>query len=252
MRDARRRTEGRRGLLIWLALLLVVAAVVVVLVRRGDADRVVFSEPDGGSATRGGEGLMDGRRALRPVVQTRRPFDDAYLVALVGPGSVVLRPAELELDRDADPMWIRQVGTSTDVPVEEEVGIRWHGWVATQPRDYANLDGPPDLRWRSAAGRGVLVRPGTIVRLRTRYDVPRSSARVCTDHVLAGGREWQVRRDGGGPRDWRTLRMRDEATDGETEEVVVRTGQVGPLAFRVGGKGCRTGGSTGESLPDDG
>ena len=34
----------------------------------------------------------------------------------------------------------------------------------------------------------------------------------------------------------------------EDEEVVVRTGQVGPLAFHVG----RTGGATGESLPVDG
>jgi hypothetical protein len=233
--------------------------------------RVVHEEPppfrfveDGGILwTADGEGLMGDRRTLRQEPLDPDPgADGPYMVALEGPGSVVFTHTEIELDRDAPAMRIRQLGNrdagapvTTDENGEVEQPpptLRWHGWVARQPWDYERQTRATPLRWRSAAGEsGVLVRPGEHLRLRTRYDVPPSRTRECETEIVDGPAAWEVMEDGGDPGgteyaaddgDWTTLRARSERRPDDHPRVL--TGQRDRMAFRTGRPGC-TGGTTG-------
>ncbi|WP_026912171.1 hypothetical protein [Patulibacter minatonensis] len=256
--DPRRREDARRGLP-WLVLVGVLAVVgVVLLVRGGGDDRPDFAVRDPtlpSYASRDGEGLMGDRRRMRPVVDDRHPgAGDPYVVSLVGPGSAVLGYAELVLDRGAKPLRIRQVGSAYRVERDGDdrsTYVRWHGWVAREPADFGAGRSAPPLHWRSAAGAGVLVRPGETVRLRTRYDVPGSRDRFCTTQVFDGGGEWEIHAAGGAPDDsgldeagWTTLPARSEDAHG-VRVITVRTGANGTVGFRIGRDGCRPSSVTG-------
>lgn len=268
VRDARLRSQGRGSLVRLAVLLVVVAAVAAVAYRTLHDPPAPFRVVEAGSSVSSsdGEGLMGDRRPLRqePVDPDAGPTGP-FLTALHGPGSAVLSSVTLELDRDEPAMRVRQRGSLVDGPTEtvdedgkvvrEDPRMRWHGWVAREPRDYANREivGAP-LPWRNAGvRRGVLVRPGERIRLRTRYDVPRSSARRCHTEFFDGGAGWQVLKDGDpvgsdsgatDTGDWEPLRARSGRRD--DDRALVRTGQPDRIAFRVGATGCEPGSSSGD------
>lgn len=267
VRDARLRARGPGTTLRLIVLLAVVAGVAVLVLRSTHHDRSPFRVVDATVARGDGEGLMGKRRTLRQEpLETRPGATGPYAEALRGPGSTVMGFAELRLDPDAPAVRVRQQGTRIDEDVEEigpdgktvkggdEPGLRWHGWVAREPEDYGAGARVGTLPWRNAGGEsGVLVRPGERVRLRTRYDVPASSARRCSVEIRGGGEAWEVREaadaETSTPRDWKPLRARPVAgplVDAGADADVL-TGQIDRVGFRIGRPGCEDNAVIGDS-----
>lgn len=221
------------ALLVAFAGLTVVAAVLLLPRVFDDGDRPAFSRTGGnGYSSADGEELLGDRPRLRARVLDPAERERPALVTFVGPGSEVFDSLSIALDRDSDPIRIRQL-TLADL-FEPEVyprkgsPVRWRGFVATEDPPPPGEGRPRFGPWRPAGREGVLVRPGQTVRLRTRYDVaPRAPSRSCRDTIVEDGLQW-VGRSGDGP--WEPLRVRVEDS-GRDVIAVARSGHHGPLAF---------------------
>jgi hypothetical protein len=223
-----------RRTLALLAAVVVVGAGILVLVVPGDGDPglglAVASSP--APATADGEGLMGSRpSAVAGVLDERDGSEFSRLepmVEVVGPGSRVFDHVDLRLDGER-PVRIRQYDSDD---YGDESAVAWAGYVAELSRTSGGAIRPIG-RWRRVGPEGIVVRPGSTVRLRTRFDIARTSR--CAALRFEDAPRWFVRpaEDDGAP--WRALRP-DGGPGGGRTAADVHTGMHGPVLFRTGSR----------------
>lgn len=228
-----RRTLALAGVL----LALVVAGVLFLVLGDGDDPSLGLAvELTTYEATADGEGLMGPRPLAAAGVLDRRDGSEFSrlepLVEVVGPGSRVFDHVDLRLDGD-EPVRIRQYSSDD---FGDESAVAWAGYVAELP---PTADIPPGGRlrpmgrWQRVGAEGIVVRPGTTVRLRTRFDVARTSR--CAALRLEDAPRWFVRPADGNASEWRPLRLPGGLNGGRRADDI-RTGMYGPVLFRTGSR----------------
>lgn len=230
-----RRTLAVAGVL--LAVALVVAGVLVLVLRDGEDPGLGLAvELTNYEATANGEGLMGARPLAVAGVLDRRDGSEFSrlepLVEVVGPGSRVFDHVDLRLHGD-EPVRIRQYSSDD---YGDESAVAWAGYVAEIP---PTSDIPPGGklrpmgRWRRVGADGIVIRPGTVVRLRTRFDIARTSR--CAAIRFEDAPRWSVRPADDDASEWRPLRL-PGGLGGGRQAGDVRTGMHGPVLFRTGSR----------------
>ncbi|WP_026912170.1 hypothetical protein [Patulibacter minatonensis] len=226
----------RRAVPAVVVLVALVVAAVVVVVARGDGGLPFRAGERESSRPVSGEGLLGRARAPRAAVGDTFTEADTPIVEYHGRGSLTFGYHVVRLREDAPAQRIRQLSSAQVLRDDPDPAVRWKGWVAPQrPRDELR---PGEFAvdvvgsWRPAEGEGVLVRPGEMVRLRTRFDVSGRTTGPCSEVTFEDGPTWEVREDGSDGA-WKLLRYRDRDPARDT---VARTGMDGRISFRAGAR----------------
>ncbi len=200
-------------------------------------DVAVLPRPElDASFSRTGEGLIQGAQAMEPgLARSADGGPQVPIATLNGPGERVFAARTLRFPAGPQRIVIRQVlPGDLDWTDERQPFVSWKAYAAeVRPGGQRRR-----LNWLAVPARGLAVRPGATMRLRTVFTIaPRTDGCVGPADrtrrgrrsllTITGGPAWMVRV--AGAESWQWLRLPRDADTGR--RAVVRTGPTRPVTF---------------------